>query len=881
MTKDRDGELEREIRTHLDLEAEERIANGMPEREARDAARRAFGNVTRTREDARAVWTRRWLDETVQDVRYAWRTLRKSPGFTSIAVLTIALGIGANTAMFSVVNAAILRPLGYPQPEQLRMLSTGSGDGKPGPVSPAEYFELTEISQSFSVVGAFVTGEVNLAALDRPRRASRARVNAELLEALAVPPERGRWFRRDETRGGGPAVVILSHELWRTAFGGREDVVGQSIEVDGIRHEVIGVMPSGFDLMDKRVELWLPLQLAPAIRQFRASHFLSVLGRLKDGVTPQQAEAELASLMSELGCARGRERTPVRARRARPADDPGAGRGRRVVAPRLLGAAGGVGLVLLIACANLANLLMVRAEARGREIAVRAALGAGRRRLLAQFVAEGLVLLGLGGALGLAVAWAGVRALTAAYPESVPRVAGIGIDPAVLGFTLLVSAVTGVVFGLAPLRYLSGRTGGRLLNDRASGATAIRPAMRRALVAGEVALAVLLVVGAGLMVRTVRNLMSVDAGFDRSRLVTFGVALPAATYPAFDQRVQFYGRLLDRLRALPGIEGGAAVSGLPPQREFNGFGTDIENYTPPPEGSELVGYYQTVTNGYFDAMRIPIVRGRAFEETDGTGAPVAIVNEAFVRTFWKGLDPIGRRVRPRFGDQTPWVTVVGVARDVKQAGIDHPTGTELYVLLDQIPRIFPAVQGGRLGSGFGDASMHLVLRTTLPAAALQPPIANAVREVDPALPIIRLRDMEDVFRDSVRRTRMLMQLLGAFAGLALLLAAIGTYGVLSYMVAQQRREIGIRMALGAERSVVLRAVMGDGLKLACAGLVAGLAGALVLTRLMETLLFAVRPNDPATLAGVAALIAAVAAAASLIPAFRATRVDPLVALKDE
>jgi predicted permease len=879
MTKDRDEELEREIRTHLELEAEERIANGVPEREARDAARRAFGNVTLAHEDARAVWTRRWLDEIVQDVRYACRTLRKSPGFTIVAVLTIALGIGANTAMFSVVNAAILRPLGYPHPKQLQIVGAGSGAGDTGSLSPAEYFELTEISQSFSVAGAFVTGEANLSALDRPRRTARARVNAELFEALAVPPERGRWFRRDETRVDGPAVVILSHGLWRSAFGGRDDVLGESIEIDGIRHEVIGVMPPGFDLMDKRVELWLPLQLAPAIRQFRASHFLSVLGRLKDDVTPSQAQSELSSLMTSWGArahVSGHLFVPgEHVLQLTPVLDAVVGSSRRAF--WLLQA--GVGLVLLIACANLANLLMVRAETRGREIALRIALGASRRRLLAQFVAEGLVLLGLGGALGLAVAWAGVDALTLVYPDSVPRVAGIGIDSSVLGFTLLVSALTAVVFGLSPLRYLSGRTG--LLNDRSSAATAIRPTVRRALVAGEVALAVLLVVGAGLMVRTVHNLLSVDAGFNRSGLVTFGIALPAATYPAFDGRVQVYGRLLDRLRTIPGIREGAAVSGLPPHREPNGFGTDIENYTPPPQGAELVAYYQTVTNGYFDAMRIPIVRGRAFEAIDRTGAPVAIVNEAFVRTFWKDLEPIGRRVRPRFGDQTPWVTVIGVAKDVRQAGVDQPVGTELYVLLDQIPRIFPGVQGGRLGSGFGDASMHLVLRTTQPAAALQTSIANAVREVDPGLPVIRLRDMEDVFRDSVRRPRMLMQLLAGFAGLALLLAATGTYGVLSYMVAQQRREIGIRMALGAERSVVLRAVMGHGLKLTCAGLMAGLAGALVVTRLMRTLLFAVEPNDPATLAGVAALIAAVAAAASLIPAFRATRVEPLVVLKEE
>jgi predicted permease len=877
----RDDEIEREIRTHLELEAEERVAEGMSDTDARYAARRAFGNVTRTQEDVRAVWRRRWMDEIAQDVRYALRTLRRSPGFALVAVLTLALGIGANTAIFSVVNAVLLQPLGYPAPEQLRVLTTRSADGSQGDVSAPEYFELAEMTRSFAVLGAFTTGEVNLSARDRPRRAVRARVNAELLEALAVLPERGRWFRRDETHAGGPAVAVLSYELWRAAFAGREDAVGASIDVDGVRHEVVGIMPRGFDLMDARIELWLPLQLDPSFRQFRSSHFLSVLGRLKDGVTAEGAQAELASLVANWGARAGVSGHVFAAGdheiQTQPVLEGIVGAARRGF--WLLQAV--VGFVLLIACVNLGNLLMARAEVRRREIAVRTAIGAGPRRLLAQFVAEGLVLSILGGALGLALAWGGVRLLRIAYADSVPRVADITVDLSVLGFTLLVAVTTGVFFGLAPLRPLGDGAAAALLNDRTRGASTTRPRMRRALVAGEVALAVVLVAGAGLMVRTVANLMSVDTGFDRSRLATFGVALPAATYATFDQRVALYRRLIDRFRAMPGIEGAAAVSGLPPQRERNNFGTDIEDYTPPPKGTESVDYYQTVTDGYFEALRIPIVKGRSFCRSDRAGAPVAVVNETFVRTFWNGIDPIGRRVQPRFGDRTPWVTVIGVAADVKQAGIDQPAGTELYFLLDQLPRIFPTIPGPQLGDWWGDGSMDIMLRSTLPAATLQPAIAMALREADPSVPIIRLRSMDDVVRDSVRRPRMWMQLFTGFAALALLLAAIGTYGVLSYAVAQRRREIGLRMALGAERAVVLRSVMGQALRLTSLGLVAGLAAALVLTRLMTTLLFEVRPNDPATLGAVALLIAIVAAGASLVPAVRATRVDPIVALRDE
>ncbi|RPI23627.1 MAG: ABC transporter permease, partial [Acidobacteria bacterium] len=731
-------------------------------------------------------------------------------------------------------------------------------------------------------VGAFTIGEVNLAALDRPRRVTRATVNAELLEALAVQPERGRWFSREETRANGPALVILSHELWLLAFGAREDIVGRTIEVDGLTREVIGITPAGFDLMNNRVEVWLPLQLAPAFRQFRESHFLNVLGRLKDDVTAEQAEAELASLVATWGQragVSGHVFTPGdHVMQMEPVQDEIVGSARHAV--WMLQAA--VAFVLLIACANLANLLLARAETRRRELAVRAALGAGRRRLLAQFTAEGVVLSLVGGALGLALAWVGVHALIVAYPNSLPRIADIAIDPAVLGFTLLVSVVTGVAFGLAPLLH-SFKHAPSLLNERATrGSTSARHEVRGALVAAEVALAVVLVVAAGLMFRTVVNLMNVDAGFNRSPLVTFGVALPASTYPNFDERLRLYQRLIDRFGAMPGVQRASAVSGLPPQREVNQFGTDIEDYTPPPgKPLDWVDYYQTVTAGYFEAMGIPIVAGRAFDRTDRIGAPVVVVNEAFARRFWKDLDPISRRVRPRFGDQTPWVTVIGVAKNVKQGGVDQATGTELYFLLEQLPQIFPTISGSKLGDWGNDGSMNIVLRSAVPMATLQSSIAAAVREADPSLPIIRLRPMDEVVSGSLGRPRMLMHLFGGFAALALLLAAIGTYGVLSYLVTERRREIGIRMALGAKREAVLRSVMAYGLKLTSIGLAAGLAGALALTRLMETLLFEVRPTDPATLVSVAAVITFVVIIACLVPAHRATRVDPMTALREE
>jgi predicted permease len=841
------------------------------------------------------------FDNLRQDIRLAARGLLRAPAFAAVTILTLALGIGANTAIFSIVNGVILRPLGYPKPEQLMYFTTqfpAFGFDQFW-VSPPEYFEFRELNQSFAAVGAYTTGEVNLTAGDRPLRVRSASVDEHLLTALGIQPLAGRFFNKGETdlvpppNPTGPvplpAICILSYELWQTAFGG-QNVVGQMIEINGLRREVIGIMPPGADVMDNRTEIWMPIGLNPGNRQNRGSHFLYLVGRLKDGVTHEAAQAELAQLILTWG-----ERTGQKNHIFRPlpknAEEAKTNFGHILqmnpVQEQLVGGASraiwvlqaAVGFVLLIACANLANLLLARAETRHREFAVRTALGAGRGRLLRQFMTEGVMLSVIGGVLGLLLARAGVQALIQLYPNSLPRTAEVTVDPIVLLFTFGVSIATGLVFGLAPLMHT--RVKGlvaALKEGGAKGATSgARHHIRRALVMAEVALAVMLVIGAGLMIRTVYNLSVVDAGFDRSRLVTFQMSLAAADYPQPGPRAQLFQRLLDKLRGVAGIQGASAMSGLPPNRPLNANDTEIDNYTAPPEGPfENVDYYQNVMSGYFETMGIPIVAGRSFHPSDAASSgPVAVVNETLVNTFWKDLNPIGQRLRPSTNNpNAPWFTVIGVAKDVKQGGVDKKTGTEMYFFVDQAAAQPPP---------FGNAptTMNIVMRTTLPPATLRTQIESIVRESDPSVPIVRLRDMNGVFEESITRPRLLAQLLGGFAGLALLLAAIGTYGVLSYMVAERRREIGIRMALGADQGSVLGSVMKQGLTLTTIGIVAGLAGALALNRLIASLLFGVQPTDSVTIVAVVATITLVAAIACLLPAWRASRVDPNVVLRDD
>jgi predicted permease len=884
----RDSDLEQELRFHLELATEDARGRGLGAADAARAARLNAGGTSQAMDALRDQRGVPWLDDLTRDAQHGARMLRRTPVFTGVALLTLALGIGANTAIFSILNGVILRPLDYPRPEQLMYLtaefpvlgSTGNA------LSVREYLEFRDMNQSFAMVGAYrtiggayTTGEVNLMTRDRPLRVRSISVDAHLLNALGVQPVQGRVFSHEETdRAGGlaPPLALVSSELWQTALGG-QPLLGKTLNIDGRPHEILGIMPPGVDVMDNRTAIWLPLGLPAAIRQDRSFHILHVIGRLRDGVTAQAAQAELNAFLENWGGRTGSSGHVPTNRPSRAADhtlqmqqvqDAIVGDARRSI--WILQAA--VGCVLVIACFNLANLLMSRAESRRREFAVRAALGAGRGRLLRQTMTEGVMLCVAGGMLGLLLARVALQALIRAYPTSVPRMSDIAIDPPVLLVTLGVSVATGVLFGLAPMaqrRMNDLVTAFREGGDR-GGIGPGRHHVRRALVVAEVALAVMLVMGAGLLVRTVLNLTSVDAGFDRSRLVTFSITLPEPYDP--DTRAPAYQRLLDKLRVAPGVQRAAIMSGLPPNRSPDAIPTPIENHTAS-DGSplEVIDYYQFVMGDYFDTMGVPIVAGRSFEPVDAASpGKVVIVNETLANRIWGGRNPIGRRVRPNlgaaigFGDDS-WHTVIGVARDVRQGGVDKEAGTELYVLLEQLAMAAP--------------TMNVVLRTTLPPDGLSRTLQQLVRHVDPAVPIVRLREMDAVFAESIRRPRLLAQLLGAFAALALLLAAVGTYGVLSYMVTERRREIGVRMALGASRSSVIQLVMKQGVQATAVGVMAGLAGAFAVNRLIASLLFGVGPSDTTTMVAVVATVSTVAALACWLPAWRASRLDPNVVLR--
>ena len=876
-------EVASELEFHVDMRIRELEAQGFDPAAARQRALQAFGNRADVERICRRIAHRRnrkmrrveWWSEFRQDVRFAARQFRRSPGFTAVAVLTLALGIGANSAIFTAVNGVLLKPLPYRAPDELVFINSqfpGLGFEKFW-VSPAEYRELQEHTRSFAQIGAWRTGSASISGIENPVRVTSAGATAELFATLGVNPVLGRPYTEDEDADGAAEVAVISSGLWRSAFGSDAGIVGKSIEVNRTPTTIVGVMPDGFDVEDAGVDLWVPLQLAEDLSNQRASHYLNLVGRLKPGVTLAQAQGDIGSLLST----RWREIVPAG---HVPNDST-----HRVLASglreefvgdaraSLLILLAAVGLVLLIACANVANLQLARAEARQKEITVRAALGAGRMRLVRQFLTESVLLASAGGALGLFLGYAGVRTLVAINPDGIPRSGELGLDGNVVLFTVALSLFTGVLFGLAPLLHLSNRSMSPALRSggQRTTATAARWRLRRLLMGSEVAFAVILVIGAGLLLRSLSALQKTDPGFEPDNILTFELFLPSATYPEPADAVGFFRNLQDRLESIPGVAGMTAMTGLPPLREVNANDTEFEGLAQTEDGpAHNVDYYQTVIPEYFETMQIPIVRGRGFEAADEIGSPVIVVNEQLARTFYPDQDPIGRRMRPCCGDDVPWATIVGVAKDVKQGGISERTGTEMYFYYPQAPAY-----------AFAPRQMNVVLRTNADPLGATAQVRRVIREIDPALPLASIQTMEANIAGSMSRTRFLTMLLGIFAAVALLLAAVGTYGVLSYSVAERNREIGIRMMLGARAASVLRMVLRDGLAVAALGVVIGIAGAYAGSRLLESVLYGVTTTDPRTFMLAPAILVFVAALACYIPARRATRVDPAVTLRAE
>ena len=877
-------EVRAELGFHVEMLVRELVAAGMSRDAAETEARRRFGNFTEVSAAARRAASHRnramrlteHLAALRHDVAYAVRLLLRAPGFAIVAILTLALGIGANTAIFSVVDAVALQPLAYPNAGRLLFVSSQFTrlDFDKFWISPPEYFDYQRNAKSLAGLAAYSTSAVNLSERGSPERVSAVSMTANMLDVLGVHPALGRGFSTAEDQPNAEPVAMIGHELWQRSFGGDAGVIGRTVSINGRSTRVVGVMPTGFDLHDSHAQIWTPLGLDRANTQNRGSHYLYLVGLLAPGATEASAKAELGNLLGRwTELAGGAQHVPndsTHRLQLRPLRDEVIGN----VRTALWVLQGAVGFVLLIACANMANLLLARAESRHKEFAIRTALGAGRAHVLRQFMVEGVVLAVLGAVVGLAFAYGGLRLLLAANPESIPRAAEIGLDPLVLAFTAVVALLTGALFGLAPLLHV--RDGVVATSIREGGtrttSTAARARVRHALVVGEVALAVMLVIGAGLLLRSFWNLTGEDAGFDRDQQVTFSVVTPTGTYPDPAQRARFLAEVTRQLGEAAGVRDVAAMTGLPPDRQVDANDTAFEGVPQGPDQPvQNVDFYQVATTSYFGAMRIPMVQGRGFLPTDVGGAPVVVINEALAERFYPDRSPIGRRIKPSCGppDQVPWFTIVGVAADVKQRGLDQPAGTELYFLYDQLASSLRYAPG----------EMNVVLRSPLPVRADRAAGPSDRRAIDPTIPVIRLRTMDQVVADSVPRQRFLSQLLGIFALVALLLAAIGTYGILGYMVSERTREIGIRMALGAARGNVVGLVLGQGLVVAAVGIVLGLLGAFGLSRLASSLLYGVSPADPLTFAAVAGVIAVVALAACTLPARRATRVDPLVAMR--
>ena len=804
-----------------------------------------------------------------QDVRYAVRTLLKSPGFTLVAVVALALGIGANTAIFSVVKAVLLSPLPYPQPERLvwvREINPGA-DIMDEPASAPNYNDWRTEGRSFEGVAAFAYAGGTITDGDRePERVPAMSTSANFFRVVGVAPALGRGFLPDEEQTGRNRVVVISHALWQRRFGASPNAVGQTINISGNPHTIVGVAPAEFKTPvpgPRPPDLWVPIAFN-FDESRRRSDFLNVVGRLKEGATVEQARAELEGVAARLA----QERPATNAGwtvKVEPLHERVVGNVRQALWVLM----GVVGFLLLISCANVANLLLARAAGRRQEIAVRTALGAGRVRLVRQFLTESLLLGLAGGALGLVLAAWGVEVLVALSPGNIPRLEEVGLDARVLAFTFGVSALTGIVFGLLPALSASKADVNVSLKEggtRGSTAGAGARRLRSALVVSEIAITVVLLAGAGLMIRSFSAIQAVDPGFRPERIMTFDFALPMTKYKEEPQRAAFFEQLTARAAALPGVERAAVIDSLPLSGGGNVLGFAIDGQPPlPPEKVQDAEFF-SVTPDYFDVMSIHFVRGERLSERHRTDVPdVAVINETMARRYFPGEDPIGKRVNLGDPAKVPWITIIGVVGDARTGGLDKEPYPQMYV---------PAAQ-------FPPRAMTFVARTSGDPAAVAPALRRELAAIDRDLPLYNVSTMERVLSDSISRRRFQMILIAAFAGVGLLLAAVGIYGVISYSVAQRRHEIGVRMALGARAADILKLVVGQGIGLTLAGVGLGLAGAFALTRVLSSLLYGVSATDPLTFVCVSLALLGVALLACLLPARRATKVDPMIALRYE
>lgn len=861
--------MDEEMRIHVEMEAEELARRqGLDLQEARRRALLAFGGVEQVKERARDVRRVRWLEELVRDARLGVRSMRRAPGFTAVAVLTLALGIGANTAIFSAVNAVILRPLPFEEPDRLVMLAERNPElnWDMQTAAPANALDWREQVPGFADVAMYsdFLEESTLTGAGEPRVLFGAQVTGNFFNVLGVRAALGRTLRSEETWAGSDGIVVLGHRTWLGLFGGDSEVIGRAVELNGRTVRIVGVLPEGFGYPFEEADFWVPMGWDPADRdatRFRRAHWVRPIARLEAGVSPAEARAQLEVVADRLEAEHPETNRGMGAM-LMPLHEFLVGE-RRTPLVVLLSA---VGVLLLLACANVGNLLLVRTAARGRDLAVRSALGAGRGRLIRQMATESTLLSTVGGAGGLLLGWVGTRTLSAIRPPELIGASELPLDWRVLAFTLAATIVSALVFGLAPALW-SGRArladalraGGRWGGpDRGGWRTG------RLVVPAEVALALLLVIGAGLLARSFWRLQQVDPGFEPKGVVAASLELPGATYDTDDEIVRFYYELVDRAAAIPGVEAAGATARLPLTGPNWTSSFTADGWAPDEYGTEII--HREIVPGYFRTMRVPIMRGRALTFDDRAAPPYAVViNRALAERYFPDENPVGKRITyDRVADENSvWRTIVGVVGSEHQAGLAAAARPEVYE---------PLPHNTRTG-------MTLVVRTRRKPHAVVSALRRVVGEMDPGLALYDVRPMEEVAAESIARQRFVMALLLTFAGIALVLAVVGTYGVTAQLTRRRTQEIGIRLALGARPARVMRQVTVRGVALVGIGVAIGLGLAFLATRTLATLLFGVEPTDATTFAVVAALVFTAGMAAAVIPAYRASRADPTLILR--